>query len=53
MLPDVAPVMTLALWAYEFRVMLTSRQLHRRQKFKVTVLTMVHVNNRISSPLHA
>jgi hypothetical protein len=44
--------MTLTFWAYELRMTLPSCEFHGRQKFEVTVLTMVHINNRISSPLH-
>ena len=46
------PVMALAFWAYEFNVMLPSCQFHGREELEVAVLTMVHINNRISSPLH-
>jgi hypothetical protein len=45
--------MAFTFWAYEFGVMLPSRQLHGREEFEVTFLTLIHINNCISSPLHA
>jgi hypothetical protein len=52
LLPDMTPVMTFTFWANKHRAMFPTRKFHRRQKLEVTVFTMVHINNCISSPLH-
>jgi hypothetical protein len=51
-LPDVPPVVAFTFWAYKFRVIFSFGQLHRCEKFELTVLTVVHINDCISSPLH-
>jgi hypothetical protein len=51
-LPNMSPVMALTFWADKHGAIMSSRHFQWHQEVDVTIFTMIHIYDRISSPLH-